>query len=368
MLQGTLCLNSGTPLGTESISLSGATVETDAAVSINASTLLETLQPSPITTSVSPRSVNFSGVGNASFSLTFNGGAAPWTAKVSPANPTTSWLTLSPLSGTGSATLTLTASDKGLANGVYNATVLIQCTNATPQFTEVPVVLVVGSSTAVTIGGVSNAASGQTALAPGALMSMYGSNLSPAIEHALRVPLPLNMQGVSVTVNGFSAPLLDVLPGQLNVQVPYETGAGTAILGVNNNGSVAYFPFQVVAASPGIFMTEDGKRSLVPNSTAQVGGVLSAYITGEGDVSPPLITGAAPVTTDLADLPAPTLPITVTVAGIPATIQFVGIPRSLVGVTQINFSVPAGVPSGPQSVVVTVGGVSSPPVMITIMP
>jgi len=191
-------------------------------------------------------------------------------------------------------------------------------------------------------------------------MSVYGSNLSPGTEHAPRIPLPLNMQGVSATVNGFPAPLLDVLPGQLNVQVPYETGAGTAILGVNNNGSVAYFAFQVVAASPGIFMTEDGKRNLVPYSTAQVGSVLSAYITGEGDVAPPYITGSAP-----PPFPTPTLPVSVTVAGIRATIQFIGI-NGLVGVTQINFAVPAGVPTGLQPVVVTVGGVASPPAMVTI--
>jgi uncharacterized protein (TIGR03437 family) len=366
MLQGTLCLNSSTPVGTESLSLSGATTETAAAVSINASTLLEASPSALITTSVSPPSVNFSAGGDASVSLTFNGGEPAWTAKVSPANQTTSWLTLSPLSGTGSATLTLAASANGLANGVYNATVLIQCDNATPQFTMIPVVLLVGRSPAVTIGGVSNAASGQTVLAPGALMSVYGLSLSPATEHAGRIPLPLTMQGVSATVNGFSAPLLDVLPEQLNVQVPYETGAGTAILGVNNNGKVAYFPFQVAAAAPGIFMTEDGKKNLVPNSTTNVGDPLSAYITGEGDIAPPVITGTAPtIATPVTGLPAPALPVSVTVGGVPATIQFIGIPY-LVGVTQINFSVPAGVPPGPQPVVVTVGGVSSPPVMIEI--
>ncbi len=151
----------------------------------------------------------------------------------------------------------------------------------------------------------------------------------------------------------------------MNIQVPYETGAGTAVLGVNNNGQVAYFPFQVTSSAPGIFMTEDGAGNLVPNATGKPGDILSAYMTGEGDVTPALKTGFAPTTPILSDLPAPTLPLSLTVGGVPATIDFMGIPH-LVGVTQINFTVPSGTPLGPQPVVVTVGGVASPAVTLTI--
>jgi uncharacterized protein (TIGR03437 family) len=56
----------------------------------------------------------------------------------------------------------------------------------------------------------------------------------------------------------------------------------------------------------------------------------------------------------------------VTIGGIPATIDFIGIPWALVGVTQINVQVPNGIPAGVQPVVVTVGGVASAPATITI--
>jgi uncharacterized protein (TIGR03437 family) len=368
MLQGTLCWSSSTAAGSASVTLIGATTESGAGVGTSASTTLAAAASALITPSVSPSAITFSNGasvgGSASISLSFSGGAPTWTAKVSPANRTTSWVTLSPLSGTGNAQLTLTASSAGLANGVYNGTVLIQSVSATPQFTSVPVVLVVGGSANLSIGGVSNAASGKVAFAPGMLMSVYGTNLSPATKHAGRIPLPLNMQGVSATVNGMSAPLLDVLPGQLNIQVPYETGAGTAILGVNNNGQVTYFPFQVVPTAPGIFMTADGNGNLVPNATGKAGDILLAFMTGEGDVTPAVITGFAP-NEPVSGLPAPTLPLSLTVGGVPAMIDFAGIP-DLVGVTQINFTVPTGVPVGPQPVVVTVGSVSSPPVTLTI--
>ena len=366
MLQGTLCWSSGTAAGAVNLSLSGATAESGAGVSTTASATLAAAASSLATPSVSPALVNFPSSGSASISLSFSGGAPAWTARVSPSNRTASWLTVSPLSGTGAAQLTVSSSSAGLANGVYNATVLIQCLNAAPQFTSVQVVLVVGGSSSLSIGGVSNAASGKVSFAPGMLMSVYGANLAPATEHAPRVPLPLTMQGVTATVNGISAPLLDVLSGQLNIQVPYETGAGTAILGVNNNGQVAYFPFQVTPSAPGIFMTEDGAGNLVPFPSGQTGQELLAFITGEGDVTPPLITGAPPTTFVVSKLPAPALPLTITVGGVPATIDFAGVPDFLVGVTQINFTVPAGVPLGPQPVVVTVGGVASPPVTLTI--
>ena len=61
----------------------------------------------------------------------------------------------------------------------------------------------------------------------------------------------------------------------------------------------------------------------------------------------------------MANLPKPRQSVTVTVGGQPATIDFIGIPSGLVGVTQINFHIPAGVATGEQPVVVTVGSVSS---------
>jgi len=47
--------------------------------------------------------------------------------------------------------------------------------------------------------------------------------------------------------------------------------------------------------------------------------------------------------------------------------RYVGIPPGLVGVTQINYQVPDNVPLGRQPIVVTVGTVSSPPAMLTVI-
>jgi uncharacterized protein (TIGR03437 family) len=196
------------------------------------------------------------------------------------------------------------------------------------------------------------------AFAPGTLMTVFGTQLSTDTASAGVLPLPISRAGVSATVNGVSAPIYYVSPGQINVQVPYETGIGTAVLGVNNNGQVASFPFVVAAAAPGLFTAADG--SLVPSANATQGQTAVAYITGDGDTTTFLITGASPATgTAVSKLPRPRLPVTVTVGGAAATVAFVGIPPGLVGVTQLNFIVPTTVPVGVQPVVVSVGGIKT---------
>jgi len=289
----------------------------------------------------------------------------PWSVSVFPANQKTSWLVAFPLSGTGPSTVNLVAASAGLPNGVYTATLVFQSLNTIPQFVNVPLNFTVGASTTTVINAVTNAASFQTAAAPGMILTVFGSRLANAVQAASAVPLPLSMAGVSATVNGIAAPLYYVSAVQLNIQVPYETPTGNALLAVNNNGQVASFVFPVSTTAPGIFLGGDG--FLVPTSTTARGSTLAMYITGEGEVSPPLATGAAPsISTPLSQLPAPLASPSVTVGGVPANIVFGAIPYFLAGVTQINFTVPPNAPTGVQPVVVTVGGVASPAGKLTV--
>jgi uncharacterized protein (TIGR03437 family) len=321
-----------------------------------------TLAASPASIALSTASA--SGSASAALSLTLAGGASNWTAAIFPGNLSTSWLTISATSGTASGSITLTANAAGQAPGVYRARVIVQASSANPQFLEIPVTFTVGASSSISIAGVAQGASFKTQFAPGMILSVFGSGLAPGTQAASAVPLSLSMQGVSATVNGIAAPLYYVSPTQINLQIPYETGAGPAVVGINNNGAVASFPFTTTPTAPGIFVASG---NLVPTATASPGGILVLFMTGEGDVTPELVTGASPsASTAIADLPAPRLPVTVTVGGIPATILFEGIPPALVGVTQINFVVPSNVPAGVQPVVVTSNGVSSPAANITV--
>jgi uncharacterized protein (TIGR03437 family) len=104
-----------------------------------------------------------------------------------------------------------------------------------------------------------------------------------------------------------------------------------------------------------------------PFSSATAGATTTLFITGEGQVTPSLATGTSPSAgTPLTRLPKPQLPVTVTVGGQAATIEFIGIPPGLVGVTQVNYQIPANTPAGDQPVVVTVGGVASQAASLTV--
>jgi uncharacterized protein (TIGR03437 family) len=133
-------------------------------------------------------------------------------------------------------------------------------------------------------------------------------------------------------------------------------------LTINNNGQITSQTFQTGQASPGIFT--DTNKNIVPNNKAARGQTTTLYLAGAGAVTPAIATGSAPVpSTPLASLPAPQN-LTVTVGGVQASTTcsascFVGITPGLVGVTQINFQIPGGVPAGLQPVVVTVDSVLS---------
>jgi uncharacterized protein (TIGR03437 family) len=190
-------------------------------------------------------------------------------------------------------------------------------------------------------------------------LSVFGSQLAPTVSTASSMPLPVSTVGVAVTVNNVAAPLYYASPGQLNIQIPYETAVNQpATLRVNNNGLIATYQLNMVPAAPGIFTDSSG--GIVPIAAGNRGSIVSLYLTGAGAVNPEVATGAAPgAGTPIVYLPKPSLSVVVTVGGVPAAIEFIGIPAGLVGVTQINFYVPSGITDGTQPVVVIVNGQAS---------
>ena len=265
--------------------------------------------------------------------------------------------------GTATATLVVTGLQLPVGSGTITATY-----NGTSSASVTVSVNASGSGSGATpaVSSVTNGASFQQGFAPGAVLSLFGSNLAGVTQSASSVPLPLSISGTEVLVNGVAAPLYYVSPGQLNVQIPYEVTVGsTAVVSINNNGQVTTHTFPVAASAPGIFTNSSG--ALVPTASAAIGQELEFYITGAGAVQPAIADGAAPAsTTAIADLPAPTATAIVTIGGARATVDFIGIPWGLVGVTQINVTVPTGIAAGAQPVVVTVDGVVSPAATITI--
>ena len=87
----------------------------------------------------------------------------------------------------------------------------------------------VGAKAAVAPIGVANAASYDAAVAPGSIAALFGTNMTGLSEaSAQSLPLPTVLAGLSVKVNGLTAPLFYASAGQINFQVPSGVDSGTA--------------------------------------------------------------------------------------------------------------------------------------------
>jgi uncharacterized protein (TIGR03437 family) len=203
---------------------------------------------------------------------------------------------------------------------------------------------------AIKAGGIVGAASFQRAVAPGGLASIFG-DVGNNVAFATATPLPRELSGVRVQVNGIPAPLVYVSPGQINFQIPYEASPGMASVVVirNKMRSVAQ-TVEVKQYSPGFFTFQGNTAiaqrpdlSLVTSdSPAKAGEGLVFYITGIGGLSNPPATGApaggSPLSTSLVQ---PTL----TVGGTPANIFFAGLTPFFIGLGQINAYMPDPLPA-----------------------
>ena len=85
------------------------------------------------------------------------------------------------------------------------------------------------TSTTISPGGVVNAASFAAgsakvekapALVVGSIASIFGTNLAASTKAAQTVPLPRQLGGTAVSVDGIAAPLFYVSPTQINFQIP----------------------------------------------------------------------------------------------------------------------------------------------------
>jgi uncharacterized protein (TIGR03437 family) len=213
-----------------------------------------------------------------------------------------------------------------------------------------------GPGTAISPHGVLNAASlaAPTApLAPGLLVSLFGSGFSGQTVAAPSGPLPTELAGVRVTINGTVAPLSLVAPGQINLLVPPDLAGESAAIQVITGGGASNVVQAILArTSPGIFtaMVSGARRSIVlrpdyslvtPDRPARPGDVLILMAAGLGAVSPPVPPGVPAPATELSRAVDPGL--RVYLQGIPVEMHFSGLAPGFAGVYQVNFTVPGGV-------------------------
>ncbi len=284
-----------------------------------------------------------------------------------------SWLAVTPASGSLSATaapLSVQVTPTSLVAGNYTGTITIASPNAAAPVV-VNVTLAVTAIPTPVIIGIRNAASGFTgSISPGENIVIFGSGIGPASLAGLTLTsagkVSTNIGNTQVFFDSVAAPMVYASATQTSVMVPYEiTGRPTTTITVVYSGATsAPLTYTVVPTVPGIYtqnLTGSGPGSILnqdfspngPTNGESAGRVVAVYMTGEGVTSPQSVTGGVATASTINN---PVLPVTATVGGVAAQVQFAGSAPGLVyGVLQVNVQIPAGVTPGPQPIVINLG-------------
>lgn len=217
---------------------------------------------------------------------------------------------------------------------------------------------------------VTNAASFVSGMVAGSFATAFASGVrdAPGSLVASQIPLPQSVGGVGVTVAGIAAPVYSVAnvngTEQVTFQAPWSVAGRTsaAVVITRDGNASASADVPVMASQPGVF-TSGGQAIVVRASDytlrAPKGEFVFVYASGLGPVFNQPADGAGGPSAPPAGT---TATVAVTLAGAPCEVQYAGLAPGFVGVYQVNFRIPAGVPSGLQDLVV--GG--SPPVKVAV--
>jgi len=220
--------------------------------------------------------------------------------------------------------------------------------------------LVVEASTQTTpaepTAATEGAAFGET-LATGGISTLFGEGLTDGgTFEADTLPLPTELGGVQVFVEGVPAGLFFVGAGQANFQNPFEAGVGFRDVVLVRDGLVSGFVEASIEQDvPRLFGFFEGEARLpvvvhaADNSVvtsanpARPGETLVAFLTGVGSLNNPPASGMPglgdPLTTTTATP-------TVMVGGRAATTLFSGWSPGFVSLVQVNFTLDAATPTG----------------------
>jgi len=324
--------------------------------------------PAPAVASLAPNRV---GAGGAAFTLTVNGSnfAFPSVVRWNGAAKPTAFVSATQLQA-----------QIGAADIVSAGTVQIDVSTPAPgggTSTTLPLTIV--QPPAVPSGGVLNIARFTAPITAGSEAALFGSNLASTTVSASTLPLPTVLAGTQVTLNGAAVPLFFVSSGQINFQVPWELAGQTQASVVVIATGVSSTPQTVgIGINPGIFTTNSSgsgpgtimhgaDATLVsPSAPARPGETVIISCTGLGPVSNQPASGAAAPSNPPATT---TNPVTVTIGGVAATVQYAGLSPGFVAMYQANALVPTSAPLGDTvPVVMTVSGVTSNTVTMAIQP
>jgi uncharacterized protein (TIGR03437 family) len=207
------------------------------------------------------------------------------------------------------------------------------------------------------ISNVVSAADGKSSPAPGGLIEIIGSQMSPSNLATTEIPLPTALANSCVTINGQPMPLIFVSPTQINAQMPSQASGIVTVQVLTPGGTSDTYTATVPPTSPAVFLSgtagpmtnvptivrDDNNQLVTDANPVHRGDTLTIYLTGCGQTTPAVADGQAAPMSPLAL--ANTAPV-VTFGGVNVPTMFGGLTPGSVGLCQINVSVPSSVPQG----------------------
>jgi uncharacterized protein (TIGR03437 family) len=269
-------------------------------------------------------------------------------------------------SGAGPVTVTVTATDP-----TRNLTGTDQVVGALGSASQAPILSAAVNGASFVPGA---------PLSPGSIVSFFGQNLANGTASAPALPLGTTLADTTLLIAANSVPLLFGSAGQINGVVPSEINVNTSQQIVLQRGNTLSIPISVDVGpmSPAVFSYpapgDPAQQGAIVNAVSYgvadpaapvtAGDVLAIFCTGLGAVDQTLPDGAAAPSSPAANT---VLVPTVTIGGVSAAVSFSGLAPGFAGLYQIDAKVPSGVTAGNAvPVVVSIAGVSSPPVTIAL--
>ena len=200
------------------------------------------------------------------------------------------------------------------------------------------------------------------ACSPGGRVALMGTDFtSQAPQTSRSFPLPTELAGLQVKVNGIPTPLFFASDSQVTFQCPLLPPGTLLDVSLEGPSGIARSPVSVMReAAPELFTlgaTNQGvillgatneiampTNQAVPSRPAQIGEFLSIYASGLGEVNDGVPTGTP------APLGSPVMlknRIHVVVGGIEIDPIFAGLAQGTVGLSRVDAQIPPGVLAGP---------------------
>jgi len=293
------------------------------------------------------------------------------------------------------ATGAITGTPSGGTASVNTVVVTVTDSNSATATKTYTLTVNPGASSAPIITSVSASTEGQSLIAPNTWVSIYGSNFAPtaftdtwttSIKNSSTGALPIILDGVSVMVGGQAAYVAFLSATQINILTP-NIGFGPLQVTVTNlagtSNAVTITSQQDVT---GLFEWPSGCTSncqpvathsnyteAVANGTfagvttvpAAPGETIVLWGSGFGPTTPAIPYGVAVPTTPVFDT---TANVSVTLNGAPVTVyqNLAFLTSGNAGLFQIGVTLPATLANGSYPLVVTINGIASPTLYLTV--